>query len=161
MPSKIARPSRIDPSIDRIIRKFDPAARDAKARALGEAGEAFLFHAERNRLSARGRDDLAAKVRWVAKEDGDGAGFDILSFSKHGGECWLEVKTTNGPVETPFWLSENEFRVSEGNLDKFRLVRLYNFSRRPSAFRMKPPLTDYVDLIPVNYRAELNQLNRE
>ena len=155
VPLNVPRLSNIDPSIDRIIRRFDPAARDARARALGEAGEAFLFQAERNRLAAHGRDDLAAKVRWVAKEDGDGAGFDILSFTKRGEERWLEVKTTNGPSTTPFWLSENERRVSEEYRDRFRLARLYDFSRKPAAYRMKPPLTDHVHLFPSQYRAEL------
>ena len=143
----------IDPDIHRIIRRFDPAVRDARARALGEAGEAFLFQAEKDWLSANGRDDLANKVRWVAKEDGDGAGFDILSFSKRGEERWLEVKTTNGPSTTPFWISENERRVSEEHRDVFRLTRLYDFSRGPAAFRLRPPLTDYVRLIPAQYRA--------
>ena len=104
-------------------------------------------------MSTNGRDDLAAKVRWVAKEDGDGAGFDILSFSKRGEGRWLEVKTTNGPAATPFWISENELRVSEERQDVFRLVRLYDFSRKPAAYRLKPPLTDHVRLNPAQYRA--------
>ena len=66
------QPQAADPAIYRLVTKFHPARRDARARALGEAGEAFLFQAEQNRLSACGRDDLAGKVRWVAKEDGDG-----------------------------------------------------------------------------------------
>lgn len=143
----------IDPDIHSILRRFDPAVRDARARALGEAGEAFLFQAEQNWLSANGRDDLASMVRWVAKEDGDGAGFDILSFSKRGEKRWLEVKTTNGPSTTPFWISENERRVSEEHPDVFRLTRLYDFSRGPVAYRLKPPLTDYVRLVPAQYRA--------
>ena len=61
-----------NPRLDRLVRKFDPARRDARARALGDAGEAVVFQAEQNRLSEIGRDDLAGKVRWVAKEDGDG-----------------------------------------------------------------------------------------
>ena len=142
-----------NPAIRRTLQEFDPAARDARARILGEAGEAFLFQAERNRLSANGRIDLAAKVRWVAKEDGDGAGFDILSFSTRGKERWLEVKTTNGPSTTPFWISENERRVSEEHRDIFRLVRLYDFSRQPAAYRLKPPLADHIRLIPTQYRA--------
>lgn len=142
-----------NPAIRRILQEFDPAARDAKARILGEAGEAFLFQAERNRLSANGRIDLAAKVRWVAKEDGDGAGFDILSFSTRGKERWLEVKTTNGPSTTPFWISKNERRVSEEHRDIFRLVRLYDFLRQPAAYRLKPPLADHIRLIPTQYRA--------
>ena len=142
-----------NPVIRRILQEFDPAARDAKARSLGEAGEDFLFQAEQDRLSAKGRDDLAAKVRWVAKEDGDGAGFDILSFSKRGKERWLEVKTTNGPSTTPFWISENERRVSVEHRNIFRLVRLYDFSRQPAAYRLIPPLADHVRLIPTQYRA--------
>ena len=68
---------------------------------------------KRYRLSAIGRTDLSSKVRWIAKEVGDGEGFDILSFSEKGEERWLEVKTTNGPATTPFWISENEWQVSE------------------------------------------------
>lgn len=152
-PELSPRPLAANPALNRLVRKFDPALRDARARALGEAGEAFLFHAEQDRLSAHGRDDLSGKVRWVAKEDGDGAGYDILSFSKRGDVRWLEVKTTNGPATTPFWITENERRVSEERPDVFRLTRLYDFSRTPAAFRLKPPLTEHVRLAPTQYRA--------
>ncbi|MXZ29019.1 MAG: DUF3883 domain-containing protein [Gammaproteobacteria bacterium] len=141
--------------IRRILRISDPATRDFRARVLGEAGEKFLYHAERSRLQSGGRNDLAEKVRWVSKEDGDGAGFDILSFSESGEERWLEAKTTNGPLTTPFWISENELRVSEKRQDVFRLVRIYDFSRTPSAYQLKPPLTDHVHLSPTNYFATL------
>lgn len=60
--------------LSRLIRKFDPAARDARNRILGKLGEELVFHSERTRLAAEGRADLARKVRWVAQEDGDGAG---------------------------------------------------------------------------------------
>lgn len=60
--------------LERLVRKFDPAARDARNRSLGLQGEERAFHAERLRLSTAGREDLARKVRWVAQEDGDGAG---------------------------------------------------------------------------------------
>ena len=128
-------------TIRRILRNFDPATRDFRARVLGEAGEKFLYYVERCRLHSGGREDLAEKVRWVSKEDGDGAGFDILSFSELGEERWLEAKTTNGPLTTPFWISKNELRVSEERQDVFRLVRLYDFSRTPAAYQLKPPLT--------------------
>ena len=142
-----------DRHVRRIISTLDPAARDARARELGEAGEKFLYQAEQKRLSAAGRDDLAGHVRWVSKEVGDGAGFDILSFTVSGKERWLEVKTTNGPRTTPFWLSANELRVSKERADVFRLARLYDFSTMPSAYQLKPPLADHVHLRPQNYRA--------
>lgn len=142
-------------AVCQIISKFDQTEHNAGMSDLGQAGEAFLLQAEKNRLSACGRHDLASKVRWVSKEDGDGLGYDVFSFSENGTERWLEVKTTNGPLTMPFYLSANERRVSEEHRDKFRLVRLYNFSWRPAAYKLKPPLTDHVRLMPTQYRAEL------
>ncbi|MDE2816050.1 MAG: DUF3883 domain-containing protein [Chloroflexota bacterium] len=152
-PAKSLPPDIPDRHVRRIVSNLDPAARDARARKLGEAGENFLYQAEQKRLSAAGRDDLAGNVRWVSKEDGDGAGFDILSFTVSGKERWLEVKTTNGPRTTPFWLSANELRVSKESADVFRLTRLYDFSIKPCAYQLKPPLADHVHLRPQNYRA--------
>lgn len=145
----------LDPAIRRIVRNFDPALRDAKARALGEAGERFLCRAEQNRLAAAGKENLAAQVRWVSKEDGDGAGYDILSFSTRGERRLLEVKTTNGPARTPFWISQNERRVSEQEQDTFRLARLYHFSSQPEAFWIRPPLEAHMKLTPSQYLATL------
>ena len=139
--------------LERLVRKFDPAKRDERNRALGLKGEAFVFQAEQNQLRTEGRDDLARKVKWVSQEDGDGAGFDILSFDSKGKERLLEIKTTLGHQRTPFYISENERSLSAERPDDFRLVRLYDFSRTPRAFRLKPPLEDIVSLNPVNYRA--------
>jgi len=139
--------------LKRLVRKFDPAARDERNRALGEQGERRIFEHERARLNSAGRDDLARKVRWVSKEDGDGAGYDILSFDPTGSERWLEVKTTTGHERTPFYLSENERLVSEERPDAFRIVRLYDFARDPRAFQITPPLESAVILNPQSYRA--------
>ena len=152
-PQKLVTPKEVTPIINRILRKFDPAARDANAHQLGEEGERYLYRAEQNRLSSIGRDDLAEKVRWVSKEDGDGAGYDILSYSASGKERWLEVKTTNGPNTTPFWITRNELRVSEEFPAQFRLARLYNFARVPAAYKLQPPLSDHVNLTETQFRA--------
>lgn len=152
-PQKQSERKPIDRVAARIIRFYDPAKRDAKARKLGEAGERFLYIAERNRLSSEGRDDLAGKVRWVSKEDGDGAGYDILSYTRNGGRRLLEVKTTNGPITTPFWISRNELDVSEENRDAYRIARLYQFSRMPEAYKLKPPLADHLHLRAAEYFA--------
>ena len=89
-----------DASIKRLIRKFDPAARDARNRELGKLGEARVLASEQTRLTSDGRADLADKIRWVSELDGDGAGYDILSFEKDGSERYLEVKTTVGYSRT-------------------------------------------------------------
>jgi hypothetical protein len=152
-PPKVADGPPDPPSLTRLVRKFDPAARDARNRQLGRAGEQRIFEFERQRLLTLGRSKLADKVRWIAQEDGDGAGYDILSFDAEGGERFIEVKTTSGHQTTPFYLSENERRLSEERPDAFRLVRLYGFGRDPRAFELSPPLAAYVLLQPANYRA--------
>ncbi|KZC74987.1 hypothetical protein AYR46_23430 [Sphingobium yanoikuyae] len=139
--------------LERLVRKFDAAARDARNRSLGLRGEERAFHAERLRLSTAGREDLARKVRWVAQEDGDGAGYDIRSYSLDGGERLLEVKTTLGHARTPFYLSSNELAFSQERPDAFRLLRIYDFAGAAKAFELEPPLTDHVGLLPTAYRA--------
>ncbi|MBA3048692.1 hypothetical protein, partial [Brevundimonas sp.] len=53
--------------LERLVRKFDPVARDFRNRSLGKAGEALIVDFERRRLAALDRKDLASKVRWVAQ----------------------------------------------------------------------------------------------
>ena len=144
-----------DPAVRALLRKWDPAERDARARALGEAGERYVFQSEKNWLSAAGQDRLAEQVRWVSRDEGDGAGYDILSFSRNGEKRLLEVKTTNGPADTPFWISRNELRVSNERSDHYRLARVYSFSQQqqPAAYLLKPPLSDHVRLEATQYKA--------
>jgi hypothetical protein len=153
MPPNIA-PAPIDPEpLIRLVRKFDPATRDAANRNLGRRGEERAFLSERTRLMTEGRADLARKVRWVSEEDGDGAGYDILSFDAKGTERLLEVKTTAGGDTTPFFLTENERLLSTERPNEFKLFRLYNFNRKPRAFELVPPLDHAVILRPTIYRA--------
>ena len=53
---------------------------DASNRALGRAGAERVLAHERATLLVAGRTDLAERIRWVSHVDGDGAGYDILSF---------------------------------------------------------------------------------
>ena len=142
--------------LQRLVRKFDPAARDARNRKLGYLGEEAVFHHEREKLQAVGRSDLAKKVLWTSQEIGDGAGYDIFSFSPDGSERLIEVKTTNGPARTPFFLSENEKLFSEERPEAFRLMRLFDFSSSPSGFELRPPLEESLSLKPTVYRAALS-----
>lgn len=144
----------VPPALERIVRKFDPALRDARNRQLGKSGEERVFFAEQSGLRATGRDDLARKVRWVSVEDGDGAGYDIRSFDLAGRERLIEVKTTTGHKQTPFLLSENERAFSDERPDAFRLVRLFDFAREPRAFELTPPLDRSVLLKATAWRAQ-------
>jgi len=140
-------------ALRRLVRKFDPAERDARNRALGKQGEELVLEHERARLLAGGRSDLERQLEWTSEVRGDGAGYDIRSFELDGKERLIEVKTTNGSALTPFFLSENERAFSDERPDAFRLLRLHNFREKPAAFELVPPLHEWVRLIPANYRA--------
>ena len=142
--------------IERLVRKFDPATRDFRNRRLGLEGEEMVLHHERQRLRGLDRSDLAKKVRWVSQEDGDGAGYDILSFDKKGKERLLEVKTTVGSGTTPFFITRNELSLSSERPDAFRLCRIYDFSTHPKMFELAPPLSELVHLSPLNYEASFS-----
>jgi Domain of unknown function (DUF3883) len=151
-PTLVAAGQRPDP-IDRLVRKLDLAGRDARNRALGKAGEALVVDFERARLTAIDRVDLARKVRWVAEEDGDGAGYDIHSFDTAGRDRLIEVKTTRAARTTPFFLTRNERSLADERPDAFRLFRVYEFSETSKLFKLRPPLEDVVLLEAETYRA--------
>ena len=137
-----------------VARKFDVAGRDARNRALGRAGEERVLGHERVTLASAGRHDLARKVRWISEEDGDGAGYDILSFAPDGRPRRLEVKTTNGWDRTPFHISRTELAAADEWRSEWSLVRLWNFSRAPKAFELHPPLDRHVSLTAESFRAD-------
>lgn len=156
-PTQRNEPPPVDPKVlETFGRKWDVAARDARNRALGKAGEALVLHHERTSLTHAGREDLADKVRWTSEQDGDGYGYDILSFEPDGRERLLEVKTTNGWERTPFHISANEIAVADARAKDWHLVRLWNFARDPKAFALRPPLSAHAELTPTSFLASLN-----
>jgi hypothetical protein len=137
----------------RLIQKFDPVERDNCNRALGKAGEAFVVDVERHQLTEAGHADLARKVRWISDEDGDGAGYDVLSFNRAGAERLIEVKTTNGSARTPFFLSRNECGIATERAADWRIYRVHLFATSPRIFTIAPPLENIVKLSPETWRA--------
>jgi hypothetical protein len=147
--SEVAAPARLR----RLVRKFDPVERDHRNRSLGKAGEEFVLNVERRNLNEAGRSDLARKIRWVAIEDGDGAGYDVLSFDSAGRERLLEVKTTNGSARTPFFLTRNECDLAAERPMDWRIYRVHLFATEPRIFTIAPPLEKAVNLAPETWRA--------
>ena len=136
-----------------IARRFDAAGRAERNRALGRAGEERVLRHEKAVLVQAGRSDLAKSVRWVSEEDGDGAGYDIQSFSPEGRIRLIEVKTTTGWERTPFYITRNELTVAESRPAEWRMLRLWNFARKPRAFELHPPLDAHVTLMATSYEA--------
>jgi hypothetical protein len=142
-----------EPELRSLIRKFDPIERDRRNQALGKAGEEFVVEIERKRLFDSGRHDLSKAVRWTSQEEGDGAGFDVLSYDCSGASRLLEVKTTNGSRRTGFYISDNEYQVSKRHVDDWKIYRVFSFAKAPRIFVINPPLETSVHLQPQSWKA--------
>jgi Protein NO VEIN, C-terminal len=142
--------------LEQLVRKFDPVERDLRNRTLGRAGEQFVLDIERKKLEKFQRPDLSKKVRWISAEEGDGAGYDILSFEPDGRERLIEVKTTNGAARTPFFISENECQRAAASAESWRLYRVHLFAQTPRIFQIAPPLNKVLHLRPDIWRASFS-----
>jgi hypothetical protein len=111
-----------------------PALRDFQAKALGDAGEKWVMELEQTQLDRLGRRDLADRVSWVARDVGDGYGYDIGSFFPDGRERLIEVKTTNYGARTPFYITRWEVEVSKQRAEAFSLYRVHGFARDPRVY---------------------------
>jgi hypothetical protein len=118
----------------RIKRDYD-AVHVANSQ-MGRAGELFVLGLEKRYLREHGRDDLAERVEHVSETQGDGAGYDIMSFDLAGTARFIEVKTTNLSPSTPFYVSANETNVSRNEAGRYWLYRVYRFSSAPHLFRL-------------------------
>ncbi len=142
----------------RLPRKFDYAARDEANRKLGRAGEQWVIGYEQQRLTELGHPELFQRLDWVSDTQGDGAGFDILSFEEDAHERFIEVKTTNGGVGSSFLVSHNELEFSKEAGDQFHLYRVFQFRDGPRLFTLPGDLSQHVHLKPTDYRASFRSL---
>ncbi len=143
----------------RIPRKLDFVARDSANRLLGRAGEEWTLEYERYRLNTNGQGMLADKIEWVSEIQGDGAGYDISSFSEDGAKRSIEVKTTNGGALTSFIVTANELEYSQEAGDSFHLYRVFEFSSSPQLYMLRGDMVSHLQLRPMDYRACLKSAN--
>ena len=119
--------------------KSDAAKRDERNRKIGKAGEILVMASEKARLQNAGLPQLADLVEHSSKFRGDGLGFDVASRNADGSVRFLEVKTTGGYAETPFFMSRKErekSRIITADGCDWRLVRVHDFYNDPGAFEM-------------------------
>jgi hypothetical protein len=136
--------------------KRDYLEREARNRSLGLAGEQFVVQFEHWRLIQLGQPRLAERVEHVAQTQGDGLGFDVLSFESDGKERFIEVKTTTFGRSTPFYVSSGELARSTACQEQFRLYRLFEFRKSPRLFDLAGSLHAHCSLDPVTYRASFS-----
>ena len=133
--------------------KRDYIEQEAHNRSLGAAGEEFVVQFEHWRLVELNQHRLADRVVHVSRDQGDGLGYDVLSFDANGQERYIEVKTTSFGRDTPFFVSQRELSLSKNAAPHFHLYRLFEFRRAPRLFDLPGALDQHCQLDPLTYRA--------
>ena len=147
--------SRPAPAYARVVMRRDYVERESRNRSLGLAGELLVLEYESHRLFKEGAKKLANRVEHVAKTQGDGLGYDVLSFDADGKERYIEVKTTSFADTTPFFISQNEVRFSKEACDHFQLYRVFDFRTKPRLFQLHGAVDANCRLDPISFRASL------
>jgi hypothetical protein len=100
---------------------------EAEKRELGLAGELAVVEFEVRRLESAGLRKLAARIDHRSQTEGDGLGYDVLSFDNDGRDRFIEVKTTRRRKEWPFLVTRNEMDFSLESSEQFHLYRVFQF----------------------------------
>lgn len=132
--------------------KINYLEREQRNQSLGKSGEELVLQFEKWNLNRIGKEKLAEQVRWISKEEGDGAGFDILSKNLNGTDKYIEVKTTKLGKETPFYFSKNELDFSIEHSTDFHLFRLFNFEQEAKMFIKNGNLGTICSSVPISYK---------
>ncbi|HEY5593262.1 MAG TPA: DUF3883 domain-containing protein [Paludibacter sp.] len=119
---------------------------------LGRFGEELVLKYEKWNLIRVGKEKLADQVRWISNDEGDGAGFDILSRNYNGTDKYIEVKTTRLGRDTPIFFSNNELQYSISNSDNFHLYRIFNFEKDTKMFLKNGALNKICTSVPITYK---------
>lgn len=140
-------------------RHIDFAESDDRNRQLGKTGEELVLEFEKNTLIKTGRSDLAEKVIHTSVVEGDGAGYDILSFNTDGENKYIEVKTTSGGASTPFYITLNELNFSREKSENYYLYRVYELNSKDKAgkfYLFKGSLFDHFNLEAIQFKVRRN-----
>jgi len=103
---------------------------------LNIAGEKIVIAFEKRSLIESGRADLAHMVRHVAAIEGAYAGYDIESYTTEGALKYIEVKTTRGSADTPFYLKNHELAFARRHQERYYLYRVYEYDEDLNAGKL-------------------------
>lgn len=106
----------------------------------GLAGEELVIKNQKAILSKDPElNEYVDKIKHLSVDEGDGAGYDILSFKKDEEnkiiEHYIEVKSTNSGIETPFFMSSNELEIAKIKGKQYSIYRLYKNHKNDKEFK--------------------------
>lgn len=99
---------------------------EREKKKIGDLGELLVLEWEKKKLSKLGSSKTPIHI---SKNEGDGKGYDILSFDEHGKEMFIEVKTTVSNYNATFYITANELEKSIKDSESFFMYRVYHFDK--------------------------------
>lgn len=96
---------------------------------IGDLGELRVLQFEIENANPK----YVSKISHDSKEIGDGLGYDILSYDSSGNPKYIEVKTTKGGVNTPFYITTSELKKSILESENYYLYRVYNYNDKDNS----------------------------
>ncbi|MCU5243564.1 protein NO VEIN domain-containing protein [Bacillus cereus] len=131
------------------------AEADVKGR-IGDAAEELVLKYEKESLTNMGFSHLAEKVHRISKIEGDGLGYDILSYEIDGKEKYIEVKGTINEANIPFPISSSEVQFSEEKTEAYYIYRVFGLKTDTPQLKIyQGSISANFNLEPINYLAEL------
>ena len=117
-------------------RKVDYELINRERKLIGNGGEELVYKDQINFVK-KYAPEYMKNVRHVSKLDGDGAGYDICSFDKEKKLVYIEVKSTTGKKETPFYMTASEYDFFELHKDSYIIARVYEFNMKTKTGRIE------------------------
>lgn len=151
-PPSLNKVAETEPTYRRSPIKINYLEREQNNRNLGQIGEEIVLEYEKWNLIHIGLEKYADQVRWISKDEGDGAGFDILSKNHNGKDKYIEVKTTKLGKETPFYFSRNELLFSQEHSNNYHLYRIFNVEDDAKMFAKTGILNEICHSIPMTFK---------
>lgn len=149
----------VETEIDFTPRTVNYIQNNIENKRIGDLGELWVTNIEKKKLLKADKPKLAEKVKHVAKDKGDGLGYDILSFDIDGKEIYIEVKTTKGNVNSTFFITRNELERSKTERQSFYLYRVFNYNEETDNAELliiKGDLT-YLCEVPWTYKVNIKK----
>lgn len=124
---------------------------------IGDLGELFIMNYEKERLIKANKPKKAENIKHSSVEEGDGLGYDIYSYNSNGDPIFIEVKTTKGNADTPFFITRNELERSKQEQENYFIYRVYNFNDKTLKGDLLIIKGDASNLCvePVNYKIRI------
>lgn len=120
----------VDKSLPKGIFDVDYLKLEELRQKIGDIGEQYVFECETMRLKKIGSKYADLVDPTPAKEPKNG--YDILSYTENGIPIYIEVKSTMGDVNTPFYITRNEKETAErirGKGGIYQIHRVYNIGK--------------------------------